>query len=137
MFAGIFSSKTVALPSLQPATPVPAPVISSRLAGEREPWAVAAALLNRGADPNARWCSSMEWDQYGRLLAATERPAACTLPTGTTPLILAATRCDASEVTTLVDHGADATLRDWTGRTARDYAKSCRGNVLAVFQRGR
>jgi ankyrin repeat protein len=107
------------------------------LASDRDPALLAATLLKFGADPNARWRNAMHWFGYGRLSPVTERPAGCSASTGTTPLILAASRCDAQEVTTLLEHGADATLRDWTGRTARDYAKSCNGNVLAAFRHGR
>ncbi len=107
------------------------------LASDRDPALLAATLLKFGADPNARWCNAMHWFGNSRLSPVTERPAGCSASTGTTPLILAASRCDAQEVTTLLEHGANATLRDWTGRTARDYAKSCKGNVLAAFPHGR
>jgi ankyrin repeat protein len=97
----------------------------------------AVSLLDHGADPNARWCDPMRGSDLGIDWPAPARPAGCLPSTGTTPLMFAAARCDAVQIVTLLDHGADASLRDWTGRTARDYANSCKGNVLAAFPHGR
>jgi ankyrin repeat protein len=89
-----------------------------------------ASLLDYGADPNARWCTSTDTNQYGFIQPSALREPSCTLPSGTTPLIYAAMRCDVRQVKALLAHGADTTLRDWTGRTARDYAVLRRDKVI-------
>jgi ankyrin repeat protein len=78
-------------------------------------------LLERGADPNARWCVEIRswWPPPSTQRAAPE----CNATNGTSPAMRAATSGDVELLTLLLQHGADPTLRDWTGRSALDYAR--------------
>jgi ankyrin repeat protein len=78
-------------------------------------------LLERGADPNARWCVEIQswWPPPSTQRAAPE----CNATNGTSPAMRAATSGDVELLTLLLQHGADPTLRDWTGRSALDYAR--------------
>jgi ankyrin repeat protein len=79
--------------------------------------AKAEALLQFGADPDGRWCTSLPlWDKK-----AWSKPPGCTRDTGMTPL-MAAARGNRAMIELLVRFRADVTLRDWMGRTAADYA---------------
>ena len=68
---------------------------------------IMSLLVAHGADVNIRWCE-------------TERPR-CNERTGVTPLMYAATLGNEKLSDLLVQHGADASLRDWNGLTAADY----------------
>jgi ankyrin repeat protein len=79
----------------------------------------ARVLLQAGADANARWCFEVT-DEYFK--GTRTKDPRCTADTGMTPLIWssAAGRLDALEL--LLEYRADVSLRDWTGRSALDYA---------------
>jgi ankyrin repeat protein len=79
------------------------------MAMERGESRVLQTFLQHGADVNVRWCFSRE--------------PGCTLPEGTTPLMLAAAFGDISVVTLLLSFGADGSLADWKGRTAAHLAR--------------
>lgn len=73
-------------------------------------------LLQHGADPNAKLCpfeSRGTWDA---------RMPRCISSKARTALHLAAFYGDRESVQLLLDAGADATWRDWTGASALDYA---------------
>lgn len=80
---------------------------------------VVRLLLNYGADPNVRWCVSPQ-RQPGA--PRTEKAADCTAANGLTPMIWAAQENAFAAASILRASGADATLKDWTGRSAADYA---------------
>jgi ankyrin repeat protein len=88
----------------------------------------AAALLDRGADPDLRWCVPFPHD--GQQWKAVVPPG-CTLATGTTPLMQAAALESDELVSLLVEAGARVDLRDWQGRTALDYAPAAARARLA------
>ena len=71
-------------------------------------------LLQNGGDPNLRHCD--------RIPARGPHPG-CTLENGTTLLMQAAFSDLAETVLVLQRHGADASLRDWEGRTVEDYKR--------------
>lgn len=73
-------------------------------------------LLEHGADPNARWCVSVDEAQARRV-----RAEGCTLASGMTPLMAASSLGYPQLEALLIEHGADPALRDWRGRTAADY----------------
>jgi ankyrin repeat protein len=91
---------------------------------------VVGVLLDNGADPNARWCSSLldlKPDGW-------KADPACTRENGMTPLMLAASLGDVPDIELLVKHGADPTLKDWNGRTAQDYARTRNNqNIVRMF----
>jgi len=86
------------------------------LALQRPDPGVIATLLEHGADPNHRWCVSVEAEPTRR-----SRAAECTPTNGTTPLMYVARLPFPQLDTLLLQHGADPALRDWQGRTAADY----------------
>jgi hypothetical protein len=79
----------------------------------------ARVLLEHGADVNVRWCTQFELRNY-KLIPF--MAADCSMATARTPLMLAASTDNAEAVRLLLEFGADDSLRDWTGRTAADYA---------------
>jgi len=78
-------------------------------------------LLEHGADPNARWCVSVD-EQANRRT----HPEGCTLSSGLTPLMSASSLAYPQLEALLIQHGADSSLRDWQGRTATDYRPPAR-----------
>jgi ankyrin repeat protein len=90
------------------------------------------ALLAAGADPNARWCvpvrSLYNAQQRGK------KPG-CDLRNGITPLMFAASAGHDEIVAALLEHGADRSLADWTGRTALDYAATERRDKVRALLR--
>jgi ankyrin repeat protein len=96
---------------------------------------IAEMLLARGADPDARWCTTAVSDRRGTGVIY-QRVQGCELSTGTTALMLAASFGRAEVVSTLMKHGADRALRDWQNRTAADYARSAgHHDVAATLER--
>ena len=85
------------------------------LAISRTDSVVVETLLDHGADPNQRWCVSIDSNPDRRT-----RAAECTLQNGFTPLTWATSLGRTDIVSALVDHRADPLLRDWQGRTAAD-----------------
>ena len=77
-------------------------------------------LLTKGADPNARWCVTI---QILRSRDARQLMPGCERERGMTPLMLAASLGAVDLVKLLVQHGADPTLRDWQGKTALAHAE--------------
>lgn len=78
-------------------------------------------LLEHGADPNARVCF-LTFVQQGK-------PGSldgCTVERGLTPLMLASRFAPISLSDLLVSKGADASARDWRGRSADDHAVAAR-----------
>jgi len=77
--------------------------------------AIASLLLKQGADPNARWC-----------LSGTREPSEwrsiCTAERAMTPLLYAAFAGYRDVVELLLAAGADPRARDFSGRSALDYA---------------
>lgn len=82
------------------------------LAQGRDRPEVAKYLLEQGADANARSTNP---------LYPTNRPV---IPTGITPLILAAIQGHSASVEVLLRQGADRSLRDSSGKSALDYART-------------
>jgi ankyrin repeat protein len=78
--------------------------------------AAVRTLVEHGADPNARWCVSVDKDASRRT-----RGAACNPNNGFTPLMYAASLGYRPIETLLLKLGADAALRDCQGETAADY----------------
>jgi ankyrin repeat protein len=70
---------------------------------------VVRALLEAGADPNARWCTSLVRDRD-----ATTWPVhpACTLEAGMSPLAWACRLKRRDVIDALLEHGADRATRD-------------------------
>jgi len=79
----------------------------------------AAVLLRNGARVNDRWCSRVAYADFKTVIGS---DPACGISNGTTPLMFAAARNDRPSVVLLLQFKADRSLRDWTGRTARDHA---------------
>jgi len=79
--------------------------------GDRD---VVQALLDHGADPNQRWCVSIDRQPTKR-----GRDANCTANNGITPLMFAMSRRRSDFVEMLRQYGADTSLRDWGGRRVR------------------
>ena len=78
-------------------------------------------LLEHGADPNARVCF-LTFVQQGK-------PGSldgCTVERGLTPLMLASRFAPIFVNDLLVSKGADASARDWRGRSADDHAVAAR-----------
>lgn len=81
----------------------------------------AAILLANGADVNGRWCGEL----IVRSAQLNPEPApSCGLPTGTTPLIWAASAGDREAMKLLLEFKADRSLRDWRGQSAMDRAET-------------
>ena len=78
-------------------------------------------LLEHGAGPNVRWCVSVD-EQTNKRTRANQ----CTLDNGLTPLMSASSLGYPQLEGLLIQHGADASARDWNGRTAADYAAAAR-----------
>jgi ankyrin repeat protein len=90
----------------------------------------AAVLLRGGADVNARWCSQVEYKGYKEFI---KREVGCTVSNGMTALMLAASKGNRDAVEMLLASGAKASLKDWAGHTALDYATT--PAVRALLQR--
>jgi ankyrin repeat protein len=59
----------------------------------------------------------------------------CAIERGMTRLMTAAAAGSPEDVKVLLAHGADATLTDWEGRTAADYARTAgHPGVVALFR---
>jgi ankyrin repeat protein len=82
--------------------------------GDRD---VVQALLDHGADPNQRWCVSIDPEPTKR-----SHDSKCTANNGITPLMFATSRRRSDLVDMLRQYSADASLTDWRGRTFEDYA---------------
>jgi uncharacterized protein len=93
---------------------------------------IAEMLLARGADLNARWCTTTVSDRRGTG-SVYRRIAGCEFSTGMTALMHAASFGRAEVVSTLMKLGADTALRDWQNRTAADHAKSAGYPDLAAI----
>jgi ankyrin repeat protein len=92
-------------------------------------------LLDHHADVDTRFCVPIDW----RPIAFARRPEpGCTRANGFTPLMWAARVGAVDSAALLIRRGADASLKDWAGRTARDHASS-RGmrDLLAAGRRVR
>jgi ankyrin repeat protein len=91
----------------------------------------AMALLEAGADPDARVCGvPSNWMR--------EQPtdeSGCTLDRGTSPLMLAAAAAAVDTMRALVARGADLDARDWRGRSVADYAPvEARDAIMAAVR---
>ena len=89
---------------------------------------VVEMLLTKGADPNARWCVTV---QIVRSRDARPLMPGCERERGMTPLMLAASLGAEDTVRVLVQHGADPTLRDWQDKTALDHAEPANSRGVA------
>lgn len=81
-----------------------------------DPAAVIRLLLKHGADPNAKWCP---FETRG---LAPPGYASCTSAKGMTALIYATMPGHRDVVAVLLQAGADPQPRDWSGRSALDFA---------------
>lgn len=90
------------------------------------------ALLDHGARADARWCvPTNDWSWRPKPVGPMP---GCTLDRGVTRLMKAAEAGNLGDVKMLLAHGADATLKDWEGRTAADYARaSGHASVVAIL----
>ena len=91
------------------------------IAIHRFDFGAARTLLEHGADPNARWCVTVD-----EAPARRRRAEGCTLASGITPLMAASSLAYPQLEALLIQHGADPALRDWQGRTAADYRTAAR-----------
>jgi hypothetical protein len=93
---------------------------------------IAEMLLARGADPNARWCTTTVSDRRGTG-SLYRRIEGCEFSTGMTALMHAASFGRVEVVSTLMKLGADPALQDWQNRTAADHARSAGYPALAAI----
>jgi ankyrin repeat protein len=80
----------------------------------------ARVLLEHGSDVNLRWCTQYEVRDYKQIPT---QPPGCTSSNGMTPLMWAASTNRREAVELLLEFKADRLLRDWTGRSALEYAQ--------------
>jgi ankyrin repeat protein len=98
------------------------------MAVEKRLLRVARLLLKSGADPNARWCVPFVSALYpfppSYSHGAPSKARGCTMENGITPLIWSAASRNSDAVDRLLEFKADRSLKDWTGRSAVDYASA-------------
>jgi ankyrin repeat protein len=81
----------------------------------------ARTLLEHHSDVNLRWCTQYVLRDYKQIPTV---PPGCSLSTGMTPLMWAASANAREAAELLLEFNADRSLKDWAGRTAVDYAST-------------
>jgi ankyrin repeat protein len=97
---------------------------------------VVEVLVIHGADPNARWCVTSQFEREGGNITY-QLMAGCERDRGMTPLMLAASLDRVDIVEVLLRHGADSALRDWQDKTAVDHASPTNRERVASALSGR